>query len=345
MNAWSWLRLGIESIRRGGEWRSWLLLFGTPALIILLILMGLVITHPPDDLVTLVLWLFFSAFFTLAGVIVSAIRTINKCRAMIDQAKAQGDFGLDDAEVTPSYFSQMLVESLGCPCLEFHQTRSMPPILNAFHAYQEFGKDQGFLPLLMQSLIMTGDIKQEDKKTAEEVAREALSLDIPAWIEKKLAEWSDGEMADYKRDEGLSSAAEGKHDFTYWISEPLLGEVRRPHGSLNIILACIPETAPWRLPFWITPCGGGETPSMVEQMAFFRRWHEAYGAVPAVVASSSWSLIVARPPKTYAEAEALAWEHFAFCPDCVDQMGLEPNTIRALAEQLIGATAWHFWWD
>lgn len=80
-------------------------------------------------------------------------------------------------------------------------------------------------------------------------------------------------------------------------------------------------------------------------MAFFRRWHEAWGAIPAVVTCDSWSLIVERPPETLAAAEALAWEHLAFCPEAYDEWGLEPNTIRAMAEHLIGTTIWHLWWD
>lgn len=42
------------------------------------------------------------------------------------------------------------------------------------------------------------------------------------------------------------------------------------------------------------------------------------------------------------EAEALAAEHFAFCPDNVTQ---GCGSLRAYAESLVDAHAWSFWWD
>jgi len=38
----------------------------------------------------------------------------------------------------------------------------------------------------------------------------------------------------------------------------------------------------------------------------------------------------------------IAAEHFAFCPDVIEQ-GVYP--ISAYAEQLTGKDSWAFWWD
>lgn len=279
---------------------------------------------------------------------------LNRYRAIFKGTTNSDGLGLGEADLSPSDFTHDLVKALGCPCLEFHQPDSMETILRTYRVYQEIGKERGFTPLLTESeLGLNNHVKQKDwyegEKTAAEAAESASSLDVSAWIEGELNKYSDGMLDYYKRDEGLISPAQGKNDFTLHLHAP---EPGKPREIWNIILACIPETEPWMLPFWITPSNGysnpsmiGDAPSMLVQMAFFRRWHEAWGAVPAVVTGDSWSLIVERPPETFAAAEALAWEHLAFSPEAYDEWGLKPDTIRAIAEHLIGAAAWHFWWD
>ncbi|MFD5772781.1 DUF4253 domain-containing protein [Streptomyces fungicidicus] len=37
-------------------------------------------------------------------------------------------------------------------------------------------------------------------------------------------------------------------------------------------------------------------------------------------------------------------EHFAFCPDSIWQ-GRRPHTLAGYAKDLVGVTAWIFWWD
>jgi len=280
----------------------------------------------------------------------NAALNLNRYRAVFKGTTSSDRLGLADTDLTPSDFTHDLVKALGCPCLEFHQSDSMETILKTYRAHQDIGKESGFTPLLTESEmglnyhVKPKDWFEEERKTAAEAAKSASSLDVPAWIKNELSKYSDGMLEYYKRDEGLISPVQGSDDFTWHLHAP---EV----NAWNIILACIPETKPWMLPFWIAPSNGysnpslpGDAPTMVVQMAFFKRWHEAYGAIPAVVMGDSWSLIVERPPETFVAAEALAWEHFAFCPE-YDQMGLKPDTIRSLAEQLIGAKVWHFWWD
>ena len=47
---------------------------------------------------------------------------------------------------------------------------------------------------------------------------------------------------------------------------------------------------------------------------------------------------------TPAEAEAVAAEHFAFCPDNITQGDHE--TLRAYTEHaVLGQRVWSFWWD
>lgn len=78
--------------------------------------------------------------------------------------------------------------------------------------------------------------------------------------------------------------------------------------------------------------------------AVLRSWEDRFGIRTVALGFDTLLVSVAAPPTTLAEAEALAAEHFAFCPDNIWQGS--DDTLRAYAEhQLLNQPAWHFWWD
>ncbi|MET9967273.1 DUF4253 domain-containing protein [Streptomyces sp. NPDC006356] len=78
--------------------------------------------------------------------------------------------------------------------------------------------------------------------------------------------------------------------------------------------------------------------------AVLRSWEDRFGIRTVAVGFDTLLVSVAAPPTTLAEAESLAAEHFAFCPDNIWQ-GTD-STLRTYAEnQLLDQPAWHFWWD
>ncbi|MFF7164500.1 DUF4253 domain-containing protein [Streptomyces sp. NPDC008086] len=78
--------------------------------------------------------------------------------------------------------------------------------------------------------------------------------------------------------------------------------------------------------------------------AVLRSWEDRFGIRTVALGFDTLLVSVAAPPTTLADAEALAAEHFAFCPDNIWQ-GTD-STLRAYAEnQLLNQPAWHFWWD
>lgn len=78
--------------------------------------------------------------------------------------------------------------------------------------------------------------------------------------------------------------------------------------------------------------------------AVLRSWEDRFGIRTVALGFDTLLVSVAAPPTTLADAEALAAEHFAFCPDNIWQ-GTD-STPRAYAEnQLLNQPAWHFWWD
>jgi hypothetical protein len=75
--------------------------------------------------------------------------------------------------------------------------------------------------------------------------------------------------------------------------------------------------------------------------AVLRSWEERFGVVLVGIGFDTLLVQVARRPESAAQTEALVSEHYAFCPDNIEQ-GLAPD---AYAEGLTEWTHWHFWWD
>jgi hypothetical protein len=73
-----------------------------------------------------------------------------------------------------------------------------------------------------------------------------------------------------------------------------------------------------------------------------RSWEQRFDAYVVGLGPDTLTLAVGRPPRDLSSALAIAAEHYAFCPDNVQQ-GV--GTIREYAESLVGADQWPFWWD
>ncbi|MEU2283780.1 DUF4253 domain-containing protein [Streptomyces sp. NPDC013178] len=76
--------------------------------------------------------------------------------------------------------------------------------------------------------------------------------------------------------------------------------------------------------------------------AVLRSWEDRFGIRVVALGFDLLAVSVAAPPTTTEEAEAVAAEHFAFCPDNITQ---GPGSLRQYAKELIGERTWYFWWD
>jgi hypothetical protein len=92
---------------------------------------------------------------------------------------------------------------------------------------------------------------------------------------------------------------------------------------------------------WTGPANHRETPPL---SAMLRSWESRFGARVVAVGFDTLYVSVAAPPTTIEHALHVAAEHFAFCPDNIQQ-GHSPYTLRAYAERLVGVNSWAFWWD
>lgn len=172
--------------------------------------------------------------------------------------------------------------------------------------------------------------------TAEEVLRQGLALDLDAWLKARVDE--DPEYFNAPGDPADSPDPGGEEvELLAAIRDVLTGDYKAA-----VLLGLVPADPPWKVAAEVRPGGWNECPEAPVQVAFFKRWHEQYGAVVTCIADDIIEFSVAHPPQTPAEARRLAREQFIYCPDIVMQgVGSE----AALAATLQGSANWFFWWD
>lgn len=78
--------------------------------------------------------------------------------------------------------------------------------------------------------------------------------------------------------------------------------------------------------------------------AVLRSWEDRFGIRVVALGFDHLLVSVAGPPSNVADAEALAAEHFAFCPDNFWQDG-DPTPREYAERRILNQPSWHFWWD
>ncbi|GAA4833079.1 hypothetical protein GCM10023201_21380 [Actinomycetospora corticicola] len=116
-----------------------------------------------------------------------------------------------------------------------------------------------------------------------------------------------------------------------------------PYSDLAVIDAARPADVPLAVR-WSGPCNYPRI-DLVGLTAVLRSWEDRFGAMLVRLDGATLTLTVAHPPRTTAEAEALAAEHFAFCSDQQDPQNGTVLTPRSYAATIRGADTWRFWWD
>lgn len=98
----------------------------------------------------------------------------------------------------------------------------------------------------------------------------------------------------------------------------------------------------WQLPAIVGYGGWNECPSPAVHCAFHRKWQKEYGAQIVTMSASVIECRLSKPPRNRKVAMDLAFQHYRYCGDIVDQ-GHE--TVSALAATLLNSSYWYFWWD
>jgi predicted DNA-binding WGR domain protein len=80
----------------------------------------------------------------------------------------------------------------------------------------------------------------------------------------------------------------------------------------------------------------------LDMSTVLRSWEVRFDAYVVGLGTDTLNVAVGRPARDLAAATAIAAEHFAFCPDNIQQGA---GSIRDYAELLVNAELWPFWWD
>ncbi|MEU2064061.1 DUF4253 domain-containing protein [Streptomyces sp. NPDC013455] len=129
----------------------------------------------------------------------------------------------------------------------------------------------------------------------------------------------------------VADALTGDRDrWAQWVEEPHLALV--PARRSADIPAVIGWTGPWNY-----------EDDVARICAVLRSWEDRFGARVVALGTDTLVMSVAAPPGSAEAAEVLAAEHYALCPDAVVRGG--PGSVRAYAEELVGAASWSFWWE
>lgn len=109
-------------------------------------------------------------------------------------------------------------------------------------------------------------------------------------------------------------------------------------GGLLLVPVSRPADVPAALGWW-----GGTNYCMsgADFSAVLRSWEDRFGAVLVSIGFDTMTVQVGRRPQTEEQFDALLREHYAFCPDNIDQ-GLSSDAFRL---GLAGWPYWNFWWD
>ncbi|MFE2828903.1 DUF4253 domain-containing protein [Streptomyces sp. NPDC059271] len=142
---------------------------------------------------------------------------------------------------------------------------------------------------------------------------------------------ADATVLEADPDARAAEIAEVLADRGSWLKEPRLALVPARRS------ADIPAALGWTGPL-------NYENDVARLCAVLRSWEDRFGIRVVALTFDQLVVSVAAPPTTLAEAEAVAAEHFAFCPDNITQGS--HTALRTYAEQeVLNEPVWSFWWD
>ena len=118
----------------------------------------------------------------------------------------------------------------------------------------------------------------------------------------------------------------------------LASRTRKPEIHIGLVAVEAPEELFAKLGYG----GWNACPPAHVHVALQRYWWVRHLAAPVAISGDVVEYHVVRPPNRRKDALALACEHFAYCPDIVEQ-GI--GTVNKLGSRLLDSKFWYFWWD
>lgn len=239
-----------------------------------------------------------------------------------------------------SQTTQEIINKVNCPYQVLSKGSTVEEANEIYKAAVKRGKTEGFVPVFVVSDDVLAEwlgVLEDDSYSKEKILSQP-QQDTEAILQKYYKEY----LEDYD-DEAIQELM-GEKECGEQILELSSFMSYDGSGIQETILFEIPVKNPWEVIAWLPMGGWNECPEASEMMEVCRYWHEQYGAVVAAVSHDTLELVVEKPVSDEEQAWKLAKEHYAFCPDRVDQ-GTETGTIGEVADCISMSTVWFFWWD
>lgn len=204
--------------------------------------------------------------------------------------------------------------------------------------------EQGSVILLgsTQDVERLRETRAENSGTPAQILALAHSIKPESWIANSLAE-----------------AVKAARDFDPPIESIPRGEFEGKPAKLDswdigardiitekfhekVQIGVFPTDDPSQVPAYLNAGGWNACPPAENHVALHTYWAENFGAQLQVHTHDVMICTVKRPPTNREAAIDLAIQHFAYCPDIVEQ---GYGTIDALAANLLHGNGWYFWWD
>ena len=239
--------------------------------------------------------------------------------------------------------AKRIMNYLGCEC------KVIPPAANDEFLFGEYvvayqkGLKEGFTPVIIIADEVLADWFDDDivseGKTLEQYRKDILAKSSEGGeqlIKDLDAERYEEMEEDEFDEEEIMGEVAGGEPLRKFISYRSFDD----NSVVETILAYIPTTKPYEVFAWLPFGGWNECPNAEDMIKIARYWKEKYNATPVVIGHDTVEFQA--PDLDKKTAIEVAKEHYAVCPDIVDQ-GV--GTIGALADSLTKSIVWYFWWD
>lgn len=240
----------------------------------------------------------------------------------------------------PNKIIKKIEKILQCNYTVFKKGSDPELLYEAYRASFETGRKNGFFPaILMLDLHTEGLLEYMEKKGSDKDSIIAGCRDNGKEI---LEERFDTFFEDYEHEsmeDFIGDETEGE------IVDRFVAYVDMHSNKLetDTVLLEIPVKNPWELVGCLSAGGWNDCPHTEDMIAICKYWYEKYKVVPAVFTQDIIEFYAPFKLNGQNSLEA-AKEHYAFCPDRVNQ-GTETYTLSELAAGLEESDVWYFWWD
>ncbi len=178
-----------------------------------------------------------------------------------------------------------------------------------------------------------------------QIVSAARQIDVPALFQRRSTEeelesiaegdWPDAEQAP-TFDIDLHRQTVEKKSLLPW------GRGQVEQIKEEIFIGLIPTNRSWEVAAHLCIGNWNACPTPMEHVAVAQFWNRAFGAETVAMAHNAVYFEVGRRPESREEALALARQHYAYCPETVDQ---GTKSLAWLAAGLMQSDCWSFSWD